>query len=447
MTRDFNKQNRDDSRSSSRNNSSNRYGEERSPRPARVRLNRETVDRAWENGAPSLHADYRARSTNGQPPRNNWRSNQNSSPNAPGGNRTYGSRQNNYRDNSQDSERRPNNGYPDSRPRPSGTSRPGGDQPRYNDQRGNGPSAYRSDGPRYNGNQRSNNDSAPYNRSNGPRPNGNQRGPAPYRSNEPRYDGTQRGPAPYRSNEPRYDGTQRGPAPYRPNSRLGFRPAQGQGPQVNKPEGERPRRGAGREVHPEKEYRPRVNELKPPRTERPPHPRFLSRPEVRREREAKRHEEYTEQFEGDYEQFDASDAAPQAERPSRPAQTDRPARKEFQPRPRSDQRYGNYQEPERHVTQMPDGRVLKGPRPVQRKNAEFWTDINNDTEALIEQVQAPASEEVDAEQVPTEEGEQPGAEQPAKRRTPRGKKAEGATKKPRSSGPKPSQKGYKWPTA
>jgi hypothetical protein len=100
------------------------------------------------------------------------------------------------------------------------------------------------------------------------------------------------------------------------------------------------------------------------------------------------------------------------------------------------------------VTQMPDGRVLKGPRPVQRKNAEFWTDINNDTEALVGQVQA---NEVEGEAAPVEEGTQPGGERPGptKRapRTTKSKKAGEATKKPRSNGPKPSQKGYKWPTS
>ena len=424
MTRDFNKQNRDDSRSSFRNNSSNRYGEERSPRPPRARLNRETVDRAWENGAPSLHADYRARNSNGQPPRNNWRSNQNSSSNAPGGNRAYGTRQNNYRDNSQDSERRSNNGY--ANPRPSGgTSRSDGDRPRYNGQRsnGNGPSSYRSDGPRYNSYQRGNtNDSAPYNRSSGSRSNGNQ----------------------YRSGGSRYDANQSDSTSYRPNTRPGPRPAQGQGPRINKPEGERPRRGAGRYVHPEKEYRPRVNELRPPREPRPPHPRFLSRPEVRRARDAQRYEESSEQFEGDYEQFDTNDERQPGER------SERPARNDYQPRPRSDRRGGDNQRPERHVTPMPDGRVLKGPRPIQRKNAEFWTNINNDTEALIGQVQA---NEVASTEVPVEVDIQSDGETPQSTertpRTTRSKKAGSSetTKKPRSNGPKPSQKGHKWPTS
>lgn len=76
MTRDFNKPPRENRRGYSRNPSPGRRGEERTPRPARPRprLNRETVDRAWENGARPNHADYRTRTgNNGQPARENRR--------------------------------------------------------------------------------------------------------------------------------------------------------------------------------------------------------------------------------------------------------------------------------------------------------------------------------------------------------------------------------------
>ena len=39
------------------------------------------------------------------------------------------------------------------------------------------------------------------------------------------------------------------------------------------------------------------------------------------------------------------------------------------------------------MTRLPDGRVLKGPRPAQRKNAQFWTGIANETEELVKQVE------------------------------------------------------------
>jgi len=75
-------------RPSSREQSSSRNGDERSPRPARPRLNRETVDRAWESGAPAQHADYRTRGNNGnrgQAPRNNWNGNAQNGQNRQGG--------------------------------------------------------------------------------------------------------------------------------------------------------------------------------------------------------------------------------------------------------------------------------------------------------------------------------------------------------------------------
>lgn len=54
-------------RPSSRNQSSGRYGDSRPSRPGRPRLNRETVDRAWENGASRDHADYHPRQSNARP--------------------------------------------------------------------------------------------------------------------------------------------------------------------------------------------------------------------------------------------------------------------------------------------------------------------------------------------------------------------------------------------
>src|SRR5205814_5883063 len=73
MTRDFDKQRRDDVRPSSRNSSSNRNREERPSRPPRPRPTRESVDRAWESGASHEHADYRTRSNNRQPRRDGGR--------------------------------------------------------------------------------------------------------------------------------------------------------------------------------------------------------------------------------------------------------------------------------------------------------------------------------------------------------------------------------------
>ncbi len=106
------------------------------------------------------------------------------------------------------------------------------------------------------------------------------------------------------------------------------------------------------------------------------------------------------------------------------------------------------------MTRLPDGRVLKGPRPVQRRNARFWTDITDETQTLLQ----PA----ETKQVNTHKQAQSGAS--AKTGTPktshksrthkastitREKKSRGkqAVTKPRSTGPKPSQRGFQWPTS
>ena len=102
MTRDFNKQRRENERPSSRSSPSHRYGEERSQRPARPRLNRKIVDRAWENGARQNHADYRAsKDSQSQSPRDSRRRNRLSDQSSPQNSRnqrkSYGNRQDSNR--------------------------------------------------------------------------------------------------------------------------------------------------------------------------------------------------------------------------------------------------------------------------------------------------------------------------------------------------------------
>src|SRR5579859_7108905 len=133
MTRDFNKQRRVNERPYSRSSSSGRYGEERSPRPARPRLNRDMVDRAWENGARQNHADYRTRDdAKSQPPRDNRRrsqySDQPSAQNGRNNRNPSGNQQNSYRP----GERTPqsNNG---SRPRSFESGMRNFNQRRYNE--------------------------------------------------------------------------------------------------------------------------------------------------------------------------------------------------------------------------------------------------------------------------------------------------------------------------
>jgi hypothetical protein len=152
-----------------------------------------------------------------------------------------------------------------------------------------------------------------------------------------------------------------------------------------------------------------------------------------------------EQFEGDYEQFDHA--------PSDQSENGR--RREERPPQAQSQRTGKLSEAERHVTPLPDGRVLKGPRPAQRKNAQFWTDISQETEQLVTQVQTPEAEQIAAEQ-PQKDALPVKQDDPAKHavssRAKAAKRAasaarKGKTDKPVSSGPKPSQRGFKWPSS
>jgi hypothetical protein len=110
---------------------------------------------------------------------------------------------------------------------------------------------------------------------------------------------------------------------------------------------------------------------------------------------------------------------------------------------------------ERHVTRLPDGRVLKGPRQVQRKNEEFWTDVAQETDSLISEVHpvteneqvsdSPAtSPRKSRKQTPTGTPKAPArkASEVARVRKSRGKES---APKAKSSGPRPSQRGYQWP--
>jgi hypothetical protein len=108
-----------------------------------------------------------------------------------------------------------------------------------------------------------------------------------------------------------------------------------------------------------------------------------SRPTRNAQRPARRPQRFTEQFEGDYERFndDEDDIPHPSPRPSgRPFRGERGNRASYEQPPE-----------ERHVTRLPDGRVLKGPRAVQRRDAEFWTEVAEDTDELLGQVHTPIS--------------------------------------------------------
>jgi hypothetical protein len=92
---------------------------------------------------------------------------------------------------------------------------------------------------------------------------------------------------------------------------------------------------------------------------------------------------------------------------------------------------------------LPDGRVLKGSRPAQRKKAEFWTEISSDTDELIQHIPEPPAPEADS--ADDAKGKKVRAKKP---RTMGAKDGERAKKSASSghSGLKPSQRGFKWPT-
>jgi hypothetical protein len=339
MTREYNKPRRNDARPPFRQQSSSgRYGEEQSPRPGRPRLNREIVDRAWEQGAQTQHADYHPRTNNGQG-RQNWRSNQSeysSYQNGAGADRPYGNRQRPY-----DNTRNRQDNYRRNGPAPQGyRGTPQPQQPSEQD--------------RYQGR-------APRNRTNEERP--------------------------YQ----RYQ-DQRG----MPNARSGYR----SGP--SRPyEGRAPRE-------------PRENAYRPP---------------------------YEKRFEGDYEHFGY-----QNDRNPAPRSSERPQRG-----PRYNRNEPHQPTEERHVTRLPDGRVLKGPRPVQRKNAQFWTEIADDTEELMQQIPEPPAHDPVQEQAQADGTN--GKRSSAREKKPRAAQNKDTTRKKKtpsegqsSTGLKPSQRGFKWPT-
>lgn len=376
MTREFNKQRRDDMRPSSRKPSSGRQGEERPARPARPRLNRETVDRAWESGAQQQHADYRPRRSDGPSPRrhNNQRSEYSSSQNSRGGNRPYGNRQ-------------------DQRPRPFDSDRRAPDNQRFQDRerRRYPDESNRADTrPHFQNRER-------HRYSNGP----NGTGARPrLRNDAPPFN---RGPQ-FRDRDQRRD-SQQHDDDYRDRSPRG------------------PTRDTRRSYRPEQNGR--FSRDGQPRDTQPT--RRQNRPPVRRDDTSR--PRYGEQFERDYEHLD-NDA------PYRPRYAEGS--------PLRSNRERN-ETPERHVTRLPDGHVLKGPRPAQRKNAQFWTEVAEDTEELLDQVHT----------VPTEEEDDAGNVEDVKvvKTTPKKKsrtdtasatpckKNAGTTSKPRSTGSKSPQRG------
>src|SRR6266700_3579484 len=366
MTRNYNNQRRDGSRPSSRSSSTNRPGEGRSqytPRAARPRPNRESLDQAWESGAAPKHADYRSRTPQRQSSQQN-------------------------RHNSQSSEHSPNHN----------SSRP------FDNRQDHAQGSNRSS--RSNTANYGSRSSDPERRTHDDQPNGGQRGYAgsphkkgPHSSFRDNRDNEQR--SEYRDRSPKQGSFQRGSErsdsqshEFQRGERFSRNDKQKR--RSSQPDTRNPRWQSQQAAHRNNSFRHRS----PNSDEHTPH------------KEA--------QFEGDYERFNDADHQPE----------------------------------ERHVTRLPDGRVLKGSRPAQRRQAHFWTDVADETQTLLQPSET--------KRVNTHKQAQNGTS--AKTDTPkssdktrthkasavtREKKSRGkqAVTKPRSTGPKPSQRGFQWPTS
>ena len=399
MTRDFNNQRREDPQSDSRGSSSRRFEEERTSRPARPRLNRDMVDRAWENGARQNHADYRTRSdSNTHPARDNRRPNQHtnrySAQTSSNGRKPYGNRQDTYRP----GERTPrsNNGP---RPRNFESSMRTFDDQHYNqyESRGYSKQPYQDDH----------------------RP-GNDRNPQGSHSRT-QYQGRDQ-----------YRGTQRREFGRDTSSPHNFerdqRNARGYDPDARQPRSYDRNKGSSR------------NSL----GSKTQNPRWQSRPERRQDNYSNRSHENSrygaeqELFEGDYEQFDRSNSSQPHTHQAR-VDTHAPQRPE-----------------EHNATRLPDSRVLRGTPDEQHRNDEFRTEIAQESDELVKQVEASHTKEpatkhsVDlSTAASTKRKSNPrthAASDSTRERKPTKARVRQSTPKPRSTGPKPSQRGYKWPT-
>ncbi len=396
MTRDFNNQQREEEQPDSRSSSSRRYGEERSPRPARPRLNRDMVDRAWENGARQNHADYRTRSDNHrhQSPDNRQRnqySNQSSTQNSRNYHKSYGNRQDDYRP----GERTHRSNY-------------------------------------------------------GPRPRSYESGMRVF--NEQHYNEHERRGYSERPNQAGYRPDKRQSAQH-PNSRSQYRDSdQYRGPQRREFDRDtRPSRSFDRFQQQGREFdrdsrQPRGydrdkrsfrNDSRPDTQ----NPRWQSRPARQRNNYTSRPQEYTrpgteqELFEGDYEHFDSSNSA------------------QAYPNQARGNGHAPHQAEERSVTRLPDGRVLKGTPHKQRRDAEFWTEIADESGELVQQVELSSHREAVTEDpadtpiaAPTKGKTKSRTQTASAAKRNRKTKVRQSTPKQRSTGPKPSQRGYKWPT-
>jgi hypothetical protein len=149
----------------------------------------------------------------------------------------------------------------------------------------------------------------------------------------------------------------------------------------------------------------------------------------------KRHGTEQELFEGDYEHFDTNSSVQAENLQSHPVKN---------------------QTRERKVTRLPDGRVLKGSPGSQKRGVEFWTEIAQESDELVKHKDAPqvvepapkhtANPQSDVKTGSKTTPRKDNVSKPAREKKSTKVKAKQSSPKPRSTGPKPSQRGFKWPT-
>lgn len=415
MTRDFSNRRRDDMRPAPRNMSSGRYREEQPSRPMRPRLSRDTVDRAWENGANRRYADYRSRPPTSTP--HDQRQGR-PSPRFEHSRPPYEQSEYERRQGEQRPYERRQGGYraPSSfdRNRPPRERRFAGEPPRHTQESG-----YRAQGT-HPGDERWTRHALPrreseregyrehFQNERPPRSPNSTPGPIQereYRAQSPRGQTFDR-PArpPYERNGPRaFERTERS----REDFVHGRRPGGASYPQRNV-------------YNPRWQSRPAAQRQSPrdrePWQERPPF------------QQARRYDRPGEaQFEGDYEHFATE---------------------------------GEGRQP---VTHQPDGRTFKSSPAPQRKAARFWTDVEEETTSLL--THSPAEPEEAARPSTAPPTPAPEVSRPRKQpedqagkvkmvKTTRASnqedgKAKASKKKAQPRGPViyPSQRGYKWPAS
>ena len=451
MTKNFSNQRRDGMPPSSRNSSSGGYREDQSSRPARPRLSRDAVDRAWENGATRTYADYRPRQSSPNTPA------QRQGRPAPGYERSRQPQNRRPYSASQESYGTPRQGGYQTRQqsdtRPHYSNQPGyrapANQSGFNGERWTRPSSQRQTGDRP---ERFEEQRAPRFQQDTP--------PSPYRGSNrsPRFQ--QNTPGAYRGNE-RPARFQQDAPPYRGSNRSPrFQPNDGPNSYGNTegaPQFQRENRAPQQARSFDRPERTREQFNRGPRTNQPAprrdsyNPRWQSRPGPQRDYTSARNDHAEQerpgraQFEGDYERFNEY---------------------EHTNRDEQDQPSAPYTRP---VTRTPEGRVLKGSRPSQRKQARFWNGVEGESQTLLsndptvsgkEESLTPQPEAAETTKPASRAArpKRPGESRAHKVKTVKTARAEGAkphtdkvarknARGPQKPVTRPSQRGYKWPTA